>query len=99
MQVSSGVGCLAAVKNPPHPNGAKVFANWLLGKEGQEIFGRALGQGTRRLDVDTKWLLEIAVQAAKDFLTVEEYLRRESFFEDKRPLREQTEELAKTLLK
>jgi ABC-type Fe3+ transport system substrate-binding protein len=78
MQVSSGVGCVAAVKNPPHPNAAKVFANWLLAKEGQDIFGKALGQGTRRLDVDTQWLSDIEVQAAKDFLRVEKYLKRES---------------------
>ena len=33
------------IKNPPHPNAAKVFANWLLGRDGQEIFGRSMGVG------------------------------------------------------
>jgi hypothetical protein len=70
-----------------------------LGKEGQEIFSKATGQATRRLDVDTKWLQTIGIQAAKDFLTVDEYLKRESFFEDKLPLREPAIKLAEKLLK
>ena len=36
--VSGVSGNLAIIKNPPHPNAAKVFVNWLLGKEGQEVF-------------------------------------------------------------
>ena len=31
----------------PHPNAAKVFANWLLGRDGQEIFSRSMGVGSR----------------------------------------------------
>jgi ABC-type Fe3+ transport system substrate-binding protein len=94
-----GFGAASVIKNHPHLNATKVFLNWLLGKEGQEIYGRALGNATRRLDVDTKWAREIGVQAAKDHLTVEEYLRRESFFEGNRATREPAEELAKRLLK
>ena len=94
-----GSGALSLVKNAPHPNAAKIFINWILSKEGQEIFGKATGQGSRRLDVDTNWLKEIGVQAAKDVLTVEEYLARESFFESGIPLRQPAVELAKRLLK
>jgi ABC-type Fe3+ transport system substrate-binding protein len=47
--ISGGSGNLAIIKNPPHPNAAKVFVNWLLGKEGQEVFTNAMGQPTRRL--------------------------------------------------
>lgn len=99
IHATSGSGGVSIVKNPPHPNAAKVFVNWLLTKEGQEIFGKATGQATRRLDVDTKWLVGVGVQPAKDFLTVEEYLQRESFFEDRVPLRRPAQELAKKLLK
>jgi iron(III) transport system substrate-binding protein len=99
IHATRGVGAITVMKNPPHPNATKVFANWLLGKEGQEIFSKATGQATRRLDVDTKWLKAIGIQAAKDFLTVEEYFKRESFFETKRPLREPAEQLAQKLLK
>jgi hypothetical protein len=49
--------------------------------------------------VDTKWLQGLGIQGAKDVLTVEEYLRRESFFEDKIPLREMPVDLAEKLLK
>jgi ABC-type Fe3+ transport system substrate-binding protein len=87
------------MKNPPHPNAAKIFANWLLGKEGQEIYGRAMGSATRRLDVDTKWLEGIGIQAAKDHLTVEEYLKRESFLEDRLELRKPPIDLAEKLIK
>ena len=75
---SSGSGTLSVVKNSTHPNAAKVFVNWLLGKEGQEVYGKAMGQATRRLDVDTKWLVEFGTRASKDFLSVEENQRREN---------------------
>jgi ABC-type glycerol-3-phosphate transport system substrate-binding protein len=67
MPSSNGSGTLAIVKNPPHPNATKVFVNWLLGKEGQEIYSRVLLHGTRRLDVDTKWMAKEGVEAAKDY--------------------------------
>jgi ABC-type Fe3+ transport system substrate-binding protein len=63
------------IKNPPHPNAAKVFANWLLGRDGQEIFSRSMSVGSRRLDVNTKWLQEFGVIASKDSLTVEQFHR------------------------
>jgi iron(III) transport system substrate-binding protein len=79
---SSGSGTLSVVKNAAHPNAAKVFVNWLLGKEGQEIYGKAMGQATRRLDVDTKWMVENGTRASKDFLSVEENQRRENSSEE-----------------
>lgn len=99
IHATSGFGAVTVMKAPPHPNATKVFVNWLLGKEGQEIFGRTLGNATRRFDVDTKWMVRIGIQAAKDFMTVEEYIRRESFFEDRRPSRQPAIELANKLLK
>lgn len=79
---SSGSGALSVVKNSSHPNGARVFVNWLLSKEGQEIYGKAMGQATRRLDVDTKWLAEFGTRASKDFLSVEEHHKRENSSEE-----------------
>jgi hypothetical protein len=58
-----------------------------------------VAQATRRLDVDTRWLVDVGVQAAKDVLTVEEYLKRDGGLEDKRPLRVPAEELANRILK
>jgi len=79
---SSGSGALSVTRNSAHPNATKIFVNWLLGKEGQEIYGKAMGQATRRLDVDTKWLVEFGTRASKDFLSVEENQRRENSSEE-----------------
>lgn len=40
----------------------------VLGKEGQEFYARVMKQGTRRLDVDTKWMSQVGVDAAKDVI-------------------------------
>jgi iron(III) transport system substrate-binding protein len=78
---SNGSGVVAIVKNPPHPHATKVFVNWLLSKEGQELYGRAMLQGTRRLDVDSRWLKQSGVEACKDSMTVEDYYRLETHLE------------------
>jgi iron(III) transport system substrate-binding protein len=80
---TGGSGNLAIIRNQPHPNATKVFVNWVLGREGQEVMSRALGQATRRLDVDTKWLRETGVTAAKDQISIQEYLQIENQSEEK----------------
>jgi len=79
---SNGFGAVAIMANAPHPNAAKVYINWLLGKEGQELYGRALTQGSRRLDVDTKWLARFNTPAAKDMTTPEEFEKIRFYGED-----------------
>lgn len=81
MHANNGSGVIAVVKNPPHPNAAKVFVNWLLGKEGQELYGKAMTQGTRRLDVSTEWLKDFGNRGCKDVMTVEDYYRLETHLE------------------
>jgi ABC-type Fe3+ transport system substrate-binding protein len=83
LYASGGYGHLTILKNPPHPNATKVFVNWLLGRDGQEIFSRGMGVGTRRLDIETKWLKEFGVIAAKDGLTLEQFYKLENQSEDK----------------
>jgi ABC-type Fe3+ transport system substrate-binding protein len=80
---SNGSGVIGVVKNPPHPNAARVFLNWLLSREGQELYVKVMHQSTRRLDVDTKWLREFGVVGAKDVLTVEQYHKVRNHLEDK----------------
>ena len=80
-QANNGSGVITVVKNPPHPDAAKIFVTWLLGKEGQELYGRAMIQGTRRLDVATKWLKESGIEGCKDIMTVEDYFRLETHSE------------------
>jgi ABC-type Fe3+ transport system substrate-binding protein len=83
LYISGGYGHLTILKNLPHPNATKVFVNWLLGKDGQEIFSRAMGVATRRLDVDTQWLSQFGIIAAKDRLTLEQFQKLENQSEDK----------------
>jgi ABC-type Fe3+ transport system substrate-binding protein len=80
---SNGSGVIGIVKAPPHPNAAKVFVNWLLSKEGQELYVKVMHQATRRIDVDTKWLQQHGVHAAKDALTLEQYHKVRNHLEDK----------------
>jgi ABC-type Fe3+ transport system substrate-binding protein len=79
---SCGSGALTVVKSSPHPNATKVFINWLLSKEGQEVYSKAMGQATRRLDVETKSLADVGSRASKDFQTVEESNRLENYSEE-----------------
>jgi iron(III) transport system substrate-binding protein len=69
----TGSGNLAVLKNQAHPSAAKVFVNWLLAKDGQSALTKALGQPTRRFDVDTKWTKDFGHPSAKDVLTPEKF--------------------------
>jgi ABC-type Fe3+ transport system substrate-binding protein len=97
---SNGFGTAAVLKNAPHPNAAKVYINWMLGKEGQELYSQGLTQGTRRLDVDTKWLAKFNSSAAKDVMTPEEFEKVRFFGEDViKNWREPGGEFARQILK
>lgn len=97
---TAGSGNLAILKAPAHPNGTKVFVNWLLGREGQEIVSKALAQGTRRIDVDTRFLKEAGTTAAKDVMSVDEFLKVENQSEEKLDkVREPAAKFARALLK
>ncbi|MBI4330099.1 MAG: ABC transporter substrate-binding protein [Chloroflexi bacterium] len=52
----SGSGSLAVPNGSPHPNAAKVFINFLLSKEGQNITARVGGYPSARVDVPTDFL-------------------------------------------
>ena len=99
LYATAGYGALVILKNGPHPNATKVFVNWLLSKEGQDIFTRSMGEATRRLDVDTKWMQEFGILAAKDGLTLEQYYRMENQSEERiYKVRDPGAELARKLL-
>jgi ABC-type Fe3+ transport system substrate-binding protein len=97
---TGGSGNLAIIKGPAHPNATKVFVNWLLGREGQELVSKALGQATRRLDVDTRFLKEFGTIAAKDVMSVNDFLQIENQSEEKLDkVREPAAKVAHALLK
>ena len=43
---------LTLMHKAPHPNAAKVFLNWIVAKEGLEIYSRAEGRASLRTDLD-----------------------------------------------
>jgi ABC-type Fe3+ transport system substrate-binding protein len=97
---SNGFGTVAVMKNAPHANATKVYINWLLSKEGQELYSLALTQGTRRLDVDTKWLAKFNSTAAKDVMSPEEFEKVRFYGEDViKNWREPGGEFARQILK
>jgi ABC-type Fe3+ transport system substrate-binding protein len=49
--VSAGTGVLGLINRAPHPNALRVFVNWLLSKEGQEVWVKHTERNSRRLDV------------------------------------------------
>jgi iron(III) transport system substrate-binding protein len=79
---ATGGYAVGILKSAPHPNAAKVFVNWLLSKEGQELWGQAMLDASRRRDVDTKWLGKHDVVAAKEEMTVAEYHKLRNHLED-----------------
>lgn len=54
--LSTGSSSLALVSKAPHPNGAKLFINWLLTKEGNTIISRAHGYQSARVDAPADFL-------------------------------------------
>jgi ABC-type Fe3+ transport system substrate-binding protein len=50
--VSAGFGHLGLVDRAPHPNAAKVFVNWLLTREGQQLWQNTQLQVSVRGDLD-----------------------------------------------
>jgi iron(III) transport system substrate-binding protein len=47
---------LSIANKAPHSKAAQVFANWILSKEGLEIYGKGYGSATLRTDVDESYL-------------------------------------------
>jgi iron(III) transport system substrate-binding protein len=48
---------LSVANRAPHPNAAKVFANWISSKEGLELYARGYGSATLRTDIDESYLI------------------------------------------
>jgi len=47
---------LTAMNKPPHPNAAKVFLNWIVSRDGIELYSRGFGSATQRNDVNESFL-------------------------------------------
>jgi iron(III) transport system substrate-binding protein len=54
-------GVVVLIDNAPHPNAAKLFANWMAMREGQETWGRADQIPVVRTDLDNSWAPSYAI--------------------------------------
>ena len=54
-----------------------------LRKQIEPLLSRVMLQSTRRVDVDTKWMVKEGVEPAKDFLTLKDYDQQRNYLEDK----------------
>ena len=54
--LTTGHGGVAIMNRPAHPNAARIFINWLLSKEGVELFSRVYNVQSTRDDVATDFL-------------------------------------------
>ncbi|MFN0074260.1 MAG: ABC transporter substrate-binding protein [Chloroflexota bacterium] len=85
----SGNHILHYISNAPHPAGAKLFANWILTKEGSTSYGKNIKDNSRRVDVEA---FEPAVIPPKgmDFVLLD--------LEELLPEIEKSQEIAKSVL-
>lgn len=51
LSLSAGFGSLSLINRAPHPNGAKVFVNWLLSREGQLSWQKNVDANSLRIDI------------------------------------------------
>lgn len=54
--VGGGFGQVAVLNRAPHPNAARVFANWIASKEGMALFSQLQSQAPARNDIDATWV-------------------------------------------
>ena len=53
---NGGFGMVVVLNRAPHPNAARVFANWMASKEGMSIYSQTQFQVPVRNDIDPTWL-------------------------------------------
>jgi iron(III) transport system substrate-binding protein len=73
--VAGGFGIISLWNQPPHPNAAKVFVNWIASKEGVSTYGPIDGSAAVRTDVDSSgWIApELVPKAGVDYFDVYDY--------------------------
>ena len=73
--VAGGFGIISLWNQAPHPNAAKVFANWIASKEGLSVYGPIDGSAPVRTDLDASaWLdRDLIPKPGGDYFDVYEY--------------------------
>lgn len=63
--ITPGAGTLSLMDSMPHPQATKVFANWLLTREGLEVMSRTLKVQSARVDLPVDFLPKDEVRDPK----------------------------------
>ncbi len=58
LRISAGFGSISLINRAPHPDGAKVFINWLLSREGQTSWQRHVDSNSLRIDIQKDYLTD-----------------------------------------
>lgn len=77
-------GVIVLFDRPPNPNAAKLFINWFLTKDAQQIYAVASGKMSRRLDVSDQHLLpaQRMKEGVRYVISDEEYyLKKDQYVE------------------
>ncbi len=78
--LTGSYGLISLMNKAPHPNAAKLFINWIAGRDGGAAFARSLIAGSLRTDLKQDWLpdYEVPQRGVKyfdaygyDFITVQ----------------------------
>jgi iron(III) transport system substrate-binding protein len=89
--LTSSGGTISFLNRAPHPNGAKVFVNWLLSRDAQALIQKANGGDSLRIDIAKEAVLpENRRQPGTDYLDGDD-----PKFSDRRPIEKLLNEILK----
>ncbi|MBI4329685.1 MAG: extracellular solute-binding protein [Chloroflexi bacterium] len=94
--LTGGLNSLSLINRAPHPNAAKIFANWWLGKEFGAHLSRFLGSQSARLDVPTDHLRP---EDIRDPSTKYVFSEKEDFQKMQLEVRDQVQQVFGPLMK
>ncbi len=72
--ISGASGTLIVFDQNPHPNATKLYANWVLSKEGSSIWSKAAVRPSARVDVSTEGLDPDTIPTANDIFPDQEHM-------------------------
>ncbi len=72
---SPGAGVVIVWNKTPHPNATKLFLNWVLSKEGAEVWGPAHNYPSLRADVSNSWVDPMLIPSSEIQVQREDYIR------------------------
>lgn len=73
--ISSGAGNIFVFDKAPHPNATKLFANWILSKEGAAIWSQGQGYPSQRVDVSREGFDPLVIPPPDGNIPGEDYLK------------------------